>query len=283
MINMTELRSNHLAISELTDEPIGCLIEIDDPAAIGELDDTDDRLLNDAFAEHFLILMRGLDLTYDQQVRLAQRIGPVLHRPERNMVSNVLADGILGNSELEWHSDVLFTKIPYLGISLFGLDVVPRSSSTCFASGPAALRRLPDAERARLANLKALSLGHGFNDIRDYDEAVARNAPRAIHPLIFKHPRTGVDTLLADSHTVRVLDVDAATSEEILALISAYFYAPENIFEHWWEPGDLLIWDNLLLQHARGPLDPSVPRTLQRVLLGEARLEDQLPDYTFVR
>ena len=35
-------------------------------------------------------------------------------------------------------------------------------------------------------------------------------------------------------------------------------------YVHEWAPGDLLIWDNLMLQHARMPFDPKEARTLRR-------------------
>jgi hypothetical protein len=35
-------------------------------------------------------------------------------------------------------------------------------------------------------------------------------------------------------------------------------------YVHNWSVGDLLIWDNLMLQHARLPFDSNEPRTLRR-------------------
>ena len=35
-------------------------------------------------------------------------------------------------------------------------------------------------------------------------------------------------------------------------------------YVHNWAAGDLLIWDNLMLQHARLPFDSNEPRTLRR-------------------
>ncbi|MFT3966100.1 MAG: TauD/TfdA family dioxygenase, partial [Sphingobium sp.] len=45
-------------------------------------------------------------------------------------------------------------------------------------------------------------------------------------------------------------------------------YAPDNLLEHRWHRGDLLIWDNVRFQHARGPLAEVGRRVLQRVIVG---------------
>ena len=43
-------------------------------------------------------------------------------------------------------------------------------------------------------------------------------------------------------------------------------YAPDNVYEHTWQVGDLLVWDNLALQHARDAVNGR--RTLRRVPVG---------------
>jgi taurine dioxygenase len=45
-------------------------------------------------------------------------------------------------------------------------------------------------------------------------------------------------------------------------------YAPGNRYEHHWEPGDLVVWDNVGLQHARGAVGRGAPRTLRRIVIG---------------
>jgi hypothetical protein len=55
-----------------------------------------------------------------------------------------------------------------------------------------------------------------------------------------------------------------------------YMYAAENVFEHKWKNGDLVIWDNLAHQHARGKITGGV-RTLQRVTIANFSYEAQYP------
>jgi len=43
-------------------------------------------------------------------------------------------------------------------------------------------------------------------------------------------------------------------------------YTDQNTYVHNWEVGDLIIWDNVALQHSRKPVPDDGPRTLRRVV-----------------
>ena len=60
----------------------------------------------------------------------------------------------------------------------------------------------------------------------------------------------------------------------------AHIYAPDRKYEHVWRKGDLVIWDNYVIQHARTEeADPSHgPRVLQRVSFGEHGFADQMEE-----
>jgi taurine dioxygenase len=46
-----------------------------------------------------------------------------------------------------------------------------------------------------------------------------------------------------------------------------YIYAPDNLYEHHWRTGDLIVWNNLALQHSRARVETDAPRTLRRLVL----------------
>jgi len=63
-------------------------------------------------------------------------------------------------------------------------------------------------------------------------------------------------------------------NEALLEELFAHLYAPENILEHQWRTGDLVIWDNMAAQHARGTVSlDGPPRTLRKVF-GPMSLRD---------
>jgi alpha-ketoglutarate-dependent taurine dioxygenase len=67
-----------------------------------------------------------------------------------------------------------------------------------------------------------------------------------------EHPKTQRPLLFVTAHHVdRISDVSEARSAELLQLLFAELYAPHRRYEHVWRLGDLVIWDNLAIQHAR--------------------------------
>jgi taurine dioxygenase len=76
--------------------------------------------------------------------------------------------------------------------------------------------------------------------------------------------------------TALIIGLSQEDSNSLHAEISRHFYAKDQIHEHKWAKGDLVLWDNLALQHARGEAGSGV-RTLQRVTIAELGYEAQYP------
>jgi taurine dioxygenase len=232
------------------------------------------RLLDD----EGLILARDQTLTLDQQVALLKPLGPVLgDRATLNYVSPT--DGILGTSRLGYHSDLAFAPYPFQYISLHAQDVVDGESSTLFADGVGAHRRLPDDLRDRLQGLTAAAVSSSANG-RTVGYDIPAKAVRYDRPAILPHPRTGQPILYVNqAQTARLNELTREDSDALLATLFDLLYAPGHILEHRWCNGDLLLWDNMRLQHARPPLDGITRRRLQRVAVAEKGLFEQLPDF----
>jgi taurine dioxygenase len=83
---------------------------------------------------------------------------------------------------------------------------------------------------------------------------------------------------VTEHHVDLISDVSEARSAELLATLFKQLYAPSRRYEHVWRVGDLVIWDNLAIQHARTRAsDPSEGvRALQRVAIGEHGFKEQL-------
>ena len=79
------------------------------------------------------------------------------------------------------------------------------------------------------------------------------------------------------AQTDRILGLSDHDSEELLHELWRYMYDPANCFTHWYRPGDLVIWDNLNVQHGRPAGEPDVPRTLRRVIFGEKAPWEEWP------
>jgi len=238
------------------------------------------------FQERHLLLVRGCDLTAEEQVRLMSTLGRIVSDlPDGSpcvMVSNVLKEGILGNTELAFHSDLSFCPEPTGGISMLAVEVESGRSSTRFVNGVEAFRRLSAPLRARLQGLKARHLltGSGGRLEQRPVTDIAPNLPTAVHDVIKVHPVSGLPILyVTEMATDRIIDLADEQSAELLDELFGVLYADDNEYEHRWQQGDLVIWDNLALQHARGDMSNPGRRTLRKVNFGSRSMYEQFPAF----
>jgi alpha-ketoglutarate-dependent taurine dioxygenase len=61
------------------------------------------------------------------------------------------------------------------------------------------------------------------------------------------------------------IDPHHAMPSRPMFIAPARFDDPAVSYRHQWHVGDVLVWDNIALQHGRRPFDPKEPRSLRRV------------------
>lgn len=220
--------------------------------------------------ENGLIVARGQLLTMEQQKALLEPIGPDLHRAHANDTGYITTDGpdpVL--AELSFHSDNAYTDQPFAAISLHAIDVVDGASSTRFVDAARAYETLSPGLRQRFEGLSAEMIKPAGDHIGvrvcDVDDPQASFAET--FDAVRVNRRTGRRFLApSEMQTSRLTGMDRNESRALLHQLYDHLYAPENIHEHRWRVGDIVIWDNVSLQHARGPLSEVGRRVLQRVV-----------------
>ena len=240
------------------------------------------RELQRLYDQHHLLVFRNQHLSHPQQIDFASNFGPPLLNDQDGVgyISNQPGQGGLGGTELAFHSDLAFNPEPFLGISLHAVDVENERSSTKYVDSCIGYRTLPDAIKTRLEGLHALHVfsvdmaGHNTEDIPE-------GLPRASHPLVMSHPRTGEPILYINlNQTARLQELESGESAKLLQQLFDHLYRPRNIYEHRWRMGDLVVWDNLATQHARGDVSNVGRRTLQRVALARKGFFEQNPQFS---
>jgi len=241
--------------------------------------------LQEWYDRFHLLRFRLPDLTVEQQERLVACFGPPIDDMADGVltgfISNVMDDKA-GSGPLPFHSDYSFSPLPVQGIVLYAVELPDRGTSTWFANGALAAATLPEDLRAAAEGRTVThALGvfaTGSEGARTRDHVLPPEAPRHRHPILRVHPRTGETVLfVTDLHAECVDGLDPAASDALLDALLAHLYRPEHLYEHRWEVGDLVVWDNETLQHMREDVTDATPRTFLRNTLHIARWSELVP------
>jgi taurine dioxygenase len=234
------------------------------------------------FRQCHLLVVRGNVLSFEEQARFVSLFGPIATGPsDFAYVSNADdINGALGSIALTYHSDLSFCPTPFRGGALHAVDVVDGQTSTRFVNAIHALRRVPEGLRRRIEDLRAVHTISGNPAERFVRDEASAARPSAEHPVVMTHPDTGEKILYVDvQQTSHIVGLDPSSSDALLDELYRVAYDPANVYEHAWKTGDLVIYDNLALQHGRDSLEDAGPRTLQRVTLAEKGFRELYPEY----
>jgi taurine dioxygenase len=231
------------------------------------------------FFREKLLVFRNQNLTFEDQLRVVGYCGPVLRDEDYRELST---EGNLGAIALCFHSDLSFTNEPHDGLSLHALEVNDGETATRFANGIRAWEHLPERVKSKIENRQALAIMSLIQSRRSLPVDPPASLPRTFHDVVKQHPVTGENILyVTEMHTVHIEGLEAAESDALLEALFDQLYAPENIYEHRWANGDLVIWDNLALQHGRPSLEGCTPRRLQRVTMASKSFNQLCPDIDY--
>ena len=241
-------------------------------------------------ADHQVLVIRG-GVAHDDHVRLMRAFGRILPQGPRAVLhdrptglkdviylSNVREDGVNGNEELWFHHEFAYLPTPCAGLSLYAEEIGEGVAVTRFASGMRAYSLLPPALQQRLDKLQALFVANFVFTRRNRDADADPTWPRAVHPVVIPHPVNGAPCIFVNqTQADSIVGLPPEESEELLDTLFGYLYDSANIYEHSWRVGDLVIWDNFALQHARPRNTATAARTLRRITFGEKTPWEEWP------
>jgi len=253
-------------------------------------DDIDARVfaqIRDAWHQNLVIVLRGQNMSEEDQVRFAEKFGPpaVIHtkqfvrnHPAVMLISNIREDGkpigALPDGEMHFHTDQCHQERPAMASMLYALEVPRAGGNTLFANGYTAYETLPPEIKRRIDGRKALNAYDYETAATKRGTRLSQSVPSYAHPVVRTHPPTGRKALYVNRlMTVRIEGLPAQESEDLLAMLFDHQERREFIYEHVWRVGDLVIWDNRCTLHARTDFSPDERRLMRRVtILGEKPL-----------
>jgi taurine dioxygenase len=254
---------------------------------LARLSDADFAVLERAWHEHAVLLIRGQNLGDDDLLAFSRRLGPLDPPPNQErgrisppgfpdiyVVSNVLDPqgdpiGALGAGEAVWHTDMSYLDTPPDASMLYALEIPPTGGNTWFCGMQAAYSALPpDLKRA--IDGKRIKHDGTYNSGGYLRQGVTptddpHQAPGAWHPAVLKHPANGRPTLyLGRRRNSYIEGLSPAESDAVLEALWAHIAQPRFIYEHVWRLGDLVLWDNRSTMHRRDPFDGAARRVMHR-------------------
>lgn len=257
------------------------------------IDDSTAQQLRDLLALRKILLFRQGPLSIEQQLNIMSVFGPVIVESPTgapwSLVTNTDPNGYVPSvDKLLFHADYQFTPYgPLRAISLFALEM-EQAEPTVFCDMVTAAAHLPVALRSRMEKLNVVQLlaySRNFSESRRSrmshrtpDEPVAQY-PHCTQPMIESHPVTGKPYVnVSQMMTSHVEDWSDADSDVLFAEMEASVYTPENLHKHMWAKDDLLVWDNVALQHGREALLQPGRRTLRRVAVNPIDVPTMMRD-----
>ena len=265
--------------SDRTIHPVSPFGAQADPALILNPTEAGNAELRRAFNEQGLVVFKRLEpMTMQRQMEVCRIFGPVLDNPWENMlVSASHPEGFLGAQQLLYHSDLTYLPRPYIGGSLHALEAEAGTTSTHFASALRAWSNMPQALRERIEGRNALHVKQKIFDQRNRLSDLDPGDVCAVHAAVRRQRVTGEPyVFVCEDLTDCIIGLSHEESDALLEELFAVLYAEGETYEHRWEVGDLVVWDNETVQHARGKIT-SHSRTLQRVSIADIGYNDMYP------
>ena len=187
--------------------------------------------------------------------------------------SNTRADGQLGTGELAYHHDHLFLERPAHAAVLYAIEIPASGSGTKFRDAIEIFKRLPSDVQALARSVRclhALDYASVTRTGKVDKRALSPKALSAWQPLAWTDPDNRDTALwLVPLTTVGFEGIEDAAGRALLEDAWQRAAVMTDLeYVHRWRAGDMLIWDNRRLSHARLPFNDYEPRTLRRTTVG---------------
>ena len=256
------------------------------------LDDGEFASIRAALDRHGVIVLRNQTLTPEKQVAFTRRFGEpefnfnaarfgIDGSPEIYLISNIVEHGApIGTRRAgeTWHTDMSYAERPAGATMLYAVEVPVLHGlglgDTCFASAAAAWDALPCAMQEEIRDMRGLFDFRGRKRSSPVSAEDIAQYPPVEHPIVRTHPRTGRKSLyIVRDDCTGIVGKDEETSKGLVEALADHIVRTEFIYQHRWEVGDVVVWDNCTVQH-RAIMDYDLP---QRRLMWRTTIKGDIP------
>ena len=226
--------------------------------------------IHSAIDTYSLLCFPDQAISDDNQLALTQRLGEAeaehvtLGKTGKTTyfgsVGNIDDDGIQqGNQHRDtryqsgnylWHSDSSFRQQPSYVSIMYPHEVPEEGGATEFVSQRAAYQRLTKAEQNAYQEMTVI---HDYVFSRTQTAPVdfchAASLPPVKHPLIRTNSANQLKNLYIGSHARSIVGLDGIESRRVIDRLLVNTTRPQDILSHYWQVGEVVIWDNRCVLH----------------------------------
>jgi alpha-ketoglutarate-dependent taurine dioxygenase len=165
-----------------------------------------------------------------------------------------------------WHMDGICSPIPPPRASVLSArKVAPKGGQTEFCSTFAAYQALPEDEKRELEGLRVMhTVAAAVREVATPEVlAPSRRGMKHEHPLVWTR-KSGRKSLLIGYTADHVVNLPRADGRALLARLLEWTAQPDFTYRHYWQEGDLVVWDNCGALHRVIPYSADSGRTMHR-------------------
>ncbi|MDB5682453.1 MAG: hypothetical protein JWM75_151 [Sphingomonas bacterium] len=182
-----------------------------------------------------------------------------------------------------WHTDSSFMELRSSYSLLLAHEVPKEGGETWFADTRSAYEDLPQPMKDRIAGLEVIHSLWWSRKLAGVplteEEVDERSSAR--HPLVLRHIGSGRDALYIAAHARDIVGMDRDEGRALIRELLDWATQPQYIFSVKWQPGDLVIWDNLASMHRGGYFDERNERRYMRRTTVREGVPPEQPDDPF--
>eukprot|EP00746_Dinoflagellata_sp_MGD_P133030 gnl/MRDRNA2_/MRDRNA2_66709_c0_seq2.p1 gnl/MRDRNA2_/MRDRNA2_66709_c0~~gnl/MRDRNA2_/MRDRNA2_66709_c0_seq2.p1 ORF type:complete len:361 (+),score=48.49 gnl/MRDRNA2_/MRDRNA2_66709_c0_seq2:104-1186(+) len=290
LLSASPCASDRLRIEPIAGCTLGAVVQ---GVTLGDLDEETFQVIEKAFHEHAVLVFPGQGaLTKEQQDNFGRRFGALEF--EAIPMSNQDANGQVISSEEarfktcrineNWHTDSTYMPVSAKAGLLYAEGPIPsKGGATEFADMRAAYDALEDSQKAKIEKLAAYhSVHYSYASLTNFfpekGTMYGLDGTSRFRPLVKVHPVTGRKSIFYASHAFGIPNMTREDSKQLLNSLRDFACQAPRTYEHHWQVGDLVLWDNRCCLHRARPYDTKEKRVMRGTrIAGEKETELELP------
>lgn len=224
-----------------------------------------------------VVFFRGLEIGDEEQVAIAKTLGTLVANEGQGGINKISLDEKVNQrakylrGSMFWHFDGSLQPLPNLATLLRAVQLSEIGGQTEFCNTYAAYEDLPDEDKEAIADLRVVHSAersqYYVTPEMSYDEvAFWQKSPTKACPIVWTH-QSGRKSLLLGATSDYVIGLPVEESRALLARLRDWATQPRYVYQHEWQPGDLLIWDNTGTMHRVLPYPVDSGRLMHRTIL----------------